>query len=428
MNKLRQTPMYVLAFGIVLAAGNVTAQTAPDPTNPTIPSFYQEGGLTPGHGHVSSHGNEHIDTFTGKLQWHYADLAIPGPGGFDLLVKRSYSAPDLEYPEASPVGYGWSMHFGRVMGNAIVDICDTNTAFYKASSNPVLELPDGSRQILYVALDGMSYITPSFWSAACSLGGAGGLIVYSPDGTRYDMNTPGAPMGSAVHSVKTYYTSKITDRNGNTMSFGYQYVGITYGVSNITTSDGRHVTFNYTGDALSSITDGARTWTYKNIGGFLTQVDRPDGGRWVYDYNAIAPSNVGQAAMKKVTYPTGGTITYAYQSQYFHPRLPMSSVVASKATSDGGNWTYSYKPATDQLPSNVALWTNFPDNQVDVTTVTGPDAIRKYAHIGYGSVPSGAVFQIGQLVWDNIGGVQTTATVRTGSSFRCNRTCGQATR
>ncbi len=172
MNNQRHLLNCFLQFGALLAVANASAE--PDPTNPTIPSFYQEGGLAQGHGSVSTHGNERIDTFTGKLQWHNADLVIPGAGGFDLVVKRSYSSPDPEFPEASPVGYGWTMHYGRVTRNAIVDICATDTAFYKASSNPVLELPDGSRQVLYVGLDGMSFITPSFWRAVCSTGGAGG--------------------------------------------------------------------------------------------------------------------------------------------------------------------------------------------------------------------------------------------------------------
>ncbi len=111
--------------------------------------------------------------------------------------------------------------------------------------------------------------------------------------------------------------------------------------------------------------------------------------------------------MNRATYPTGGSINYTYKSVYFHPNLPMSSVVATKSTSDGGAWGYSYKPAIDPLPADVTLWTSFPENKVDVTTVTGPDGTRKYAHVGYTSAPSGGVFQIGQLTWDNIDGVQT---------------------
>lgn len=407
MNKSLQLLIYAITCGTLLAVANAAAE--PDPTNPTIPSFYQEAGLVRSHGAVSTHGNEHIDTFTGKLQWHNTDLVIPGAGGFNLVVKRSYSSPDLDYPEASPVGYGWTMHYGRVTRNAIVNICATDTAFYRASANPVLELPDGSRQVLYIALDGMSFITPSFWRAVCSLSGAGGLTVYSPDGTRYDMTTPGAQIGSPTHPVSTYYTSKITDRNGNTMSLGYQYVGIAFGVASVSASDGRQLTFSYAGSGLSSITDGSRTWNYTNSAGFLTEVTRPGGSTWKYAYNPIAPANVGQAAMNKVTYPTGGTIAYTYKSQYFHPNLPMSSVVASKTTSDNGSWSYAYKPATDPLPADITLWTSFPENKVDVTTVTGPDGTRKYAHIGYTSAPSGGVFQIGQLAWDNIDGVQATS-------------------
>jgi len=118
MNNQRRLLPFFFFFGALFAIANASAE--PDPTNPTIPSFYQEGGFAQGHGSASTHGNERIDTFAGKLQWHNADLVIPGPGGFDLVVKRSYSSPDLEYPEPSPVGCGWTMHYGRVTRNALV--------------------------------------------------------------------------------------------------------------------------------------------------------------------------------------------------------------------------------------------------------------------------------------------------------------------
>jgi YD repeat-containing protein len=406
MNMLRYMSKCAVVLSCVLAVFGARAGTAPDPANPTIPSFYAEAGLTSGHAHLSTHGDEHIDTFTGKLQWHNVDLVVPGNGGLDLVVKRSYASPGIEYPEASPLGYGWTMHYGRVTRNAIVDICSTDATTYKPTANPVLELPDGGRQILYVALDGVSFITTNFWRAVCSQSGAGGLIVYSPDGTRYDMTTPGAQIGDPTHVVNTWYTTQITDRNGNTMSFTYQFVGASFGVSAISAGDGRQVTFNYSGSGLSSVTDGSRTWNYTNSGGFLTKVTRPDGNSWSYSYNPIAAGNIGNADMTQVTYPTGGTISYTYNGVYFNASLPQSSVVATKKTSDGGSWSYTYQPATQTLPNDTNVWINPPDSGLDITTVTGPDGTRVYKHVGYTSAPSGFVFQIGQLVSDNIGGVQ----------------------
>src|SRR5262245_49704978 len=123
-----------------------------------IPSFYQEPGQYPNREYVNQHFSEHIDPFTGKLQLHYVDLFIPGNGGLDIKVQRSYSSLDEKLGEAVPYGPGWTVHFGRLLRKATVDICDFNTG---PTANPVLELPDGSRQILYVAPDGASFISIS---------------------------------------------------------------------------------------------------------------------------------------------------------------------------------------------------------------------------------------------------------------------------
>jgi hypothetical protein len=281
-----------------------------DGVDEPIPSFYQEPGISPNRQYVSQHANEHIDPFTGKLQWHYTDLFIPGNGGLDLAVQRSYTSQDLKYPEASPAGFGWTMHFGRVMRTSSygTGICHFGL---RPGLNPVLELPDGSRQILYEGLDGMSFITTNFWKAVCNTSsGTLGLTVFSPEGIRYDMTTPGAPLGGDTpYPVNTYYVSKITDRNGNWMSFSYAFVGISFGVTSISTSDGREVTFTYKDGMISAITDGVRTWNYLSSENFLTEVKRPDGASWKYSYNPLAPGNSGHASLNSVTYPAGGTIS-----------------------------------------------------------------------------------------------------------------------
>ena len=126
----------VLVCAIGMRPGLVFADGAAEP----IPSFYEDPGKSPNREYTSQHAREHIDPFTGKLQWHYTDVFIPGNGGFDLNVPRSYSSQGEFFPAHSAYGVGWTMHFGRVLRNANSLICDT-TLFTAPARNPVLELP-----------------------------------------------------------------------------------------------------------------------------------------------------------------------------------------------------------------------------------------------------------------------------------------------
>jgi YD repeat-containing protein len=397
-----------------------------------IPSFYQEPGLSRTREYTDHHAREYIDPFTGKLQWHVVDLFIPGNGGMDLKVQRSYSS--LNYtatgspPEPSPVGVGWTMHYGRVLRNATAGLCDLNQTEAK---NPVLELPDGSRQMLHPALDGLSFVSSDFWRAECNLGSDPGLVVHSPDGTRYDMLYAGTSYGS----YNPWYTSKITDRNGNWMSIGYSMVP-TGGaaVTSVTTSDGRSVTFNYTTvggiPALSSVQSGGVTWNYEITAtsvaslNTLTKVTRPDTTTWEYQYS----SNMGAAgalSMTRATYPTKGTIDYTYGTVNFAGALWASSTVITQKVANpwangaattqpvpaggGYTWNYTYTPATAAMPlstnpdgSSYFVFNVPPSSTdaatVDQTTVTGPDDSRTYYHFGYVSASPGVVFYIGSLL------------------------------
>lgn len=408
-------------------------QASADGTAEPIPSFYQEPGISRTREYTDHHAREHIDPFTGKLQWHVVDLFIPGNGGMDLKVQRSYSS--LNYtatgspPEPSPVGVGWSMHFGRVLRSATAGLCDLNQS---ESKNPVLELPDGSRQMFHPALDGLSFVSRDLWKAECNLAtNDPGLIVHSPDGTQYDMLFAGVSYGN----YNPWYVSKITDRNGNWMTISYSMVA-TGGaaVTSVNTSDGRSATFNYTSvggtSALSSVQSAGVTWNYEITAtsvvslNALTKVTRPDSTKWEYEYsNALGVP--GTLSMTKVTYPTKGTINYTYGTVNFAGALWASSTVITQkianpwangaattqpAPSGGGyTWTYTYTPATEAMPlttdPNGSSYFNFnvpPSSaeaaRVDQTTVTGPDDSKTYYHFGYVSATPGVVFYIGSLL------------------------------
>ena len=380
-----------------------------------IPSFYQEPGQHPNRDYVNQHFHERIDPFTGKLQLHYVDLVVPGNGGLDIQVTRSYTSLDEKLAEPTPYGQGWTMHFGRILRDADVALCDFNQG---PTLNPVLELPDGSRQILYVGFDQVSFISASRWKAVCGPGG--GLIVFSPDGTQYEMTVQGMTIGSPGASQQVWYPARIVDRNGNTLTFTYEDYPLFKAVKTVTGSDGRLVEFNYTVAAsgsglLTSVVSGTRTWTYQYIpipnflghGYYLEEVHRPDGTLWKYEYNAAFPIDTpGRASVRKVTYPSGGTIEYSYGFVYFSANhvLPRSSVVTQKLA-DGATWTYTYRPATvaydPQAPFDVQM--------LDETTVQAPNGNTAYLHFGYNSARSGYVWAIGLLMAKNTGALENEA-------------------
>ena len=119
--------------------------------------YYAEPGLNPFQETVNQHFNEHIDPFGGTLQLKYTDMVIPGNGGMDIRINRSYVSlhdqSDLGAYKTS--GTGWTMHFGRVLvkaptpTDAISNICQDNVSDAQTSKdNPYIEFADGGRELL----------------------------------------------------------------------------------------------------------------------------------------------------------------------------------------------------------------------------------------------------------------------------------------
>jgi hypothetical protein len=304
-------------------------------TDPNL-DYYKEPGQYPTRSYLNQSFSEHIDPFSGRLQHHYVDLFIPGNGGLDLKIQRSYTNPDEAGPsEPTPFGIGWTMHFGRVMRRSTVDICFYDTG--SGSQMPVLELPDGSRHVLfrddtYFPNQGR-FVALNRWRAEC-IGASLGLRVFSPDGTQYEMTQ--LANGNVPVGQQAWYTTKIIDRNGNFLTIGYQAFGALRVPSSINTSDGRTVSYSYISDAngvrLDSISDGTRTWSYgltfvPTAGWFLSSVTPPAGGSWQYLYNTTG-GTAGLRAMTRVTYPQGGTINYSYVLQTFATGAPRTTKCA----------------------------------------------------------------------------------------------------
>ncbi len=359
-------------------------------------THYQEPGLNSGRSYVSHTEAEVIDPFTGNLQMQHRDLAIPGNGGFDLVVRRAYNL--LKISEAnSPFGRGWDIHFGRVKSLSGAARCDGVTI----PKDLVLELPDGSEDTLYRSdvigggLTTAKWITTKLWKGKCTADGAH-VVLLSPDGTQYAMTEK----DGAYWHAKT-----IADRYGNSATLSYTPVAQLHGrkaVTQVLADDGRRLVFSYetTSKRLSSIDDGsqARRWDYTvtQMSGYyqLTKVAPPDGGPWVYDYYQDRGSADGSYAIRYATNPYGGRAEYEYSNANFLSVIAgsqNSTVVASKKiTHQSGikTWTYTFDPGCGQ-------------NTDDVTTVTLPDSFGtiKYKHTGYCTAAMGQnqIWKIGLL-------------------------------
>lgn len=375
-----------------------------------IPDFYRDPGIYPNRTYVNQNFNEHIDPFNGALQHHYVDMFLPGNGGFDIKVARSYNSSSIDpvNPAAyeSQIGLGWSMHFGRVLKAKDYTVC-LNTNPTKTTDNPVLELQDGSRQIL--AFTGSSsplMLSTQRWRVDCIPGGTGGVAVYSPDGVRYDM-TQMVNVGSVGAPIYAWYTTKIADRNGNTATITYLNSSSPQ-VTTLVASDGRTINFAYADSGssaarITSVTASGYTYYYgyTAISGvsskyFLTSVTRPDGLKWQYVYNSSLGPTAGSYVMKSATYPQGGTINYGYQYVYFDTAAnpySRSQVISTKSLSSGGSWAFSYSPGSA--------------GNYDTTTVTTPSGSIVYKHIGPNYSTAGTVWMVGLLKSKSIGSIQT---------------------
>src|SRR5262245_4034725 len=73
----------------------------------SAPGTHFDGpGCYPGRDYVNQSFAEHVDPFNGNLELHYVDFFLPGNGGFDLKVQRSYNS--INAGDAySPFGRGW---------------------------------------------------------------------------------------------------------------------------------------------------------------------------------------------------------------------------------------------------------------------------------------------------------------------------------
>ncbi|MDR1229077.1 MAG: hypothetical protein LBK55_08715 [Azoarcus sp.] len=406
-----QTRLVIYFLGIVasilMMPGNAIAGDA-------FPELSEESGLSANRDYLNQADSEYIDPFTGALQLHNVDLYLPGNGGFDLKIVRSYSSNTaratflgntLGY---SSIGMGWTIHFGRFMllnTEQNVKGCTDASRFVSTIRNPILELPDGSRQMLAYTTGAKEMLSPQRWRVYCN-----GInpVAYSPEGIRYEMNyTYSYTVQNSTSNAMVWYTTKIIDRNGNWAEIKYDNGFI----AQIATNDGRKVDFSYRNECwkpstytqmcvrlLQSVTSNGRTYSYSYERAnkdspfyLLTTVNRPDRLKWEYSYNKNVCTDITKCAasillLNKTVTPRGSTTGYDYGWVRFdyHKNMETTAAIVKKNTSQG-TWMFKYAPG-----SGIAY---------DTTTVTMPNgSTTVYRHFGAAAIGKGTIWKGGLLV------------------------------
>lgn len=398
---------------------------------------YQDPGFNADRSYAGNGQVDSIDPFSGALKILVRDLVIPGNGGLDIEVLRNYQSVTNSvgpysngYAARTPFGTGWDLHFGRIWVSAkypTLNQADNNRgcqiAQTSSSLNPILELPDGTRQVLANG-DGNdhAFITKSRWIGRCLPSsqnkGDGGLLVFSPDGRKYVFNLKGTV--SPDQQLRSYFVTRIEDPDGNALDFSYNITSANklaahHLLKRISASDGRVVDFSYSDESgpravLSRISANGRNIDYEYVDAnwsvgakphYLSAVKYPDGTRWSYTYNnasSLTGTVPGRFSMTAMTSPNGLKTSYDYDVQQMGVDVAEKLNVIKRRTLSGlvgvepSNLTWDYQYTKGYAPKN------------DQTVELGPLQCITYEHVGTNTIANGAsgvdqgLWKVGNLI------------------------------
>jgi len=268
----------------------------------------------------------------GPEYWHGNSLNVPGAGSQELLGVNS-SNPNVPSDGAS---YLWMTNSQWFFS------CLTNTANGVAGDAFLGRSPDGMR---YTFNWIVSRRAPSLIKEK-------GTVVdvraaSHPSQASTEQLVPvGNPTGLSREEVRIYPT-QVEDRFGNYVTYTYDPLK-PWRLTSMVASDGRSLTLAYDASGhISSVTDGARTWTYV-YGNGLTEVHLPDQSKWVISFanlrNAYTQPDSDQSLVctrsgalslqttvsGTITHPSGAVGSFSFKSiphgRSYVPDLPPLAV------------------------------------------------------------------------------------------------------
>lgn len=310
---------------------------------------------------------DEVSPHSGDLALKYRDVSIPGNGGLDINVWRTYSLQSASAGLASThsqsylwaaLGPGWRISASPRISfedNFQLGI-DTEYAYnmppgfymlctgqelgrYKEHSEylATLEQADGSKEPLYYTAK-YTARTKNGWKVNCS---GGAVTAYAPDGVKYEFGSINSrsiglyalsaydimdhrgPSFVVYPTRTTNYldTRKITDPHGNTLTFTYKSAGIprpvrAYPFHGPTVTIAKVETLEKSATLLTEInsSDGRKVVFTYNTAARLSSV-RHGANVWTYEH--LAPDALNARTLSVVTLPTGRTWKYTYQPGAF---------------------------------------------------------------------------------------------------------------
>ena len=398
---------------------------------------YDELGFKKNKTYLKFSPEEYVNVFSGNLLLAHTDLTLPGNGGFDVKLQRTYNSklfadftninnPTISGITLGSLGLGWDMHFGRISDYGLTVVNDPNEFF--------LQMPDGSIHHIYnnnhpniASHVSGTYITEDFW-----------IINYDPATDRYTMTLPDGTEYIFTRRVTNgfsysfLYVTSIRDKNGNEIAIEYYdccnmtnndpdtgIIGTcpdptnaattTRHIKKVTDSVGREINFTMLntrcrGNAISSIDANGNLYNYVYFPGddspsttwlhwdggsgrLLAEVQPPEGPSWQYFYDVDPNDSEPDGELISATYPSGGVVQYDYETVVLDllnfPSTTSSvqfRMLASRTTSGpditSGTWMFNYDPINTQ----------------DITTITdscGNKEVYKFFGLRVGSFNGG---------------------------------------
>ncbi len=259
-------------------------------TSPSQP--WSRDGISP-YGTYFQQLSDFIAPGSGLLNVIQTDVQIPGRG-LNLEISRVYSTPRTflsvsgspvpylyeAFPDAN-LGTGWALNFPWI-GDDLLHLRNGQSYRIKWDANGAFENHAGEQFNLYQVRGGR-------------FGHLVGYQLVMGDGTSYNFTVWGE-------------VTQIVDFAGvNAINFAYG----SYGISTITDTVGRVVTFNYDANGrLQSLAWAGRTVQYSyDASGHLVQVLDPMGRATEFTYKST-----NSWLLESVTYPTGGRTSYSYRT------------------------------------------------------------------------------------------------------------------
>jgi YD repeat-containing protein len=378
---------------------------------PNLSGIYASGGWVSANGYNSSQqrcsvtsgppeikvgkpGTE--DSFSGNDYWHGNYLNLPGTGGQLLLTTPPGSPP----PPTDGATYYWTTKDHWQFS------CLPTTANGVTGEGFLARSPDGKK----------------YWF--------NWLVKWRQVSTLRKYSGFGDEMVLPRHEYRLLVT-RVEDRFGNWVNYTYSGKDL----SSITSSDGRQLTLTYAapGGSVTSVSDGARTWTYDYSSG--TRVNFPDGTAWrstvsgpgFVRHDLTSPD--GSAACEGMVYTGEATLTIEQRSgavgtftfrplrrglshvyynpaaaypcpqlPKYHDNIALVSKVISGSGLSGITWNYAYGPANACFAGATGYWNSSPCTAGSPTTryveVTGPGLFTRYTFGNKWHDTEGTMFRV----------------------------------